>query len=220
MKLDELKDRIVEYLKARWEQLRESSLYLRAKEKYDDLTPSAQKLVQIGAGILVFLVLVTFPWSWMTSSSDNVRTFENRRSVIRQLLQLKRDLAQAPQVPLGIPSSQLKAQVQTAVSALGLTTEQVKGMDEVQLTPDPTSSLIPKAVAQEGVQLSVWKINLTQFVDLSYRLQKLNSISKLISIDMQANGQDPHYYDVIFQIASFSVPGAAASKAAGDEDSK
>lgn len=216
MTIAEIKDQIADSFKTRWAELQETSLYIQLKEKYDDLSPAMQKLVLVFAASIVALFLVMPPWSWIDSSTTFVENFESKKALIRNLLQLKRDIAQAPQVPNGAPSSALKAQVTSAIQTLGLNSDQIKSIEEVSLSNDGSSNLIPNSIIQSGVQLTVWKINLDQFVDLSYKIQKLNPSTKLLSIDMKANSEDNHYYDVIYQLISFAAPQTEIADTGGD----
>lgn len=217
MTVNELKEQFIDAVKSKWGEFQESSLYIQVKEKYDDLSPGLQKVVIVSIFAIIAVFLILPPTSWIESSSSYIENFENKKTLIRNLLQLKRDIGQAPQVPNGIPSSALKSQVDTAIRTLGLTADQIKGVEEVSIANDGTSHLIPSSVTQAGVQLTVWKINLTQFLDLSYRIQRLSPSTKLLSIDMKANSEDVHYYDVIFQLISFSVPQAEIDEGAPDK---
>lgn len=220
MTLADIKDQLVDTVKARWSDFQESTLFIEMKEKYDDMSPSMQKIVQVLGSTLVILILVTMPWSWMETSQENLESFETRKGIIRNLLQLKRDMQQAPQVPLGVGSGQLKSETQVALQSTGLTADQIKSVEEVTVSHDTRSHIVPKTVDQSGVQVQIWKINLTQFIDLSYRLQRLNPSAKLMSIDMKANSDDPHYYDVIYQLVSFSPPQSALSAEAEEKGEK
>lgn len=208
MTLADLKEQIVDTFKSRWAQFQESSIYIRFKERFDDLSPSLQKVVIISSGVFLVLFLLMMPWGWMQSSNDFIESYESKRNLIRNLFQLKRDLAQAPQIPSSVPVANLKGQVQTAMQNVGLTQDQIKAVEEVTLSSDSTSDLVPRSVTQAGIQLTISKINIEQFIDLSYRLQKINPSAKLLSVDMKSNDDDNHYYDVIYQLVGFSVPEA------------
>ncbi len=206
MIVTEVKDQLLDILKTRWGELQESSIYIQIKEKYDDMSSGAQKLVVLACIAIIVLFLVLPPWSWIGSSSTFIESFESKKALIRSLLQLKRDIAQAPAVANGISSSALKKQVETSIRAIGLNADQIKGVAEISLSNDGSSTLVADSVLQNGVQITVSKINLEQFVDLSYRIQKMNLTAKLLSVDMKANNEDNHYYDVIYQLISFAVP--------------
>lgn len=214
MNLSEVKDQILDLLKSKWAELQESSLYIQLKEKYDDLSPVVQKLI---VALFVFMVVMFFmlpPWAWWDSSESYVSRFETRKALIRSVLQLKRDIGQAPQIPNGPTSSALKIQVNQVIQEMALNENQLKGVEEINISNDSSSALVPASVTQSGVQLIVWKLNLTQIVDLSYKLQKVNPSAKILSLDMTANSEDNHYFDAIYQIVSFSVPQAQLT---GDE---
>jgi hypothetical protein len=209
----DFKEQFIETLKNKWNQFQESGVYLNLKEKYDDMSPLGQKGIQVAAVLLVFLLLIMTPWAWMSSSSTTLESFESKKQIVRQLLQLKRDLTQAPPVSTGYPTSALKSEVEQAVQLLGLTPDQIKGVEEVNLTADAESKLVPAEIIQTGVQLTVWKLNLDQFVKLSFKLQGLNPSAKLLSIDMKANSDNNHYYDIIYQVVMFSPPAVAGEGA-------
>lgn len=213
MNFQDFKEQLIETVKIKWSQFQETGVYLNLKEKYDDLSPLGQKGIQVAGIIFVFLILVMTPWAWMSGSSSILESFESRKQVVRQLLQLKRDMGQAPQISTGYPTSALKSEIQAAVQQLGLTPDQIKGVEEVSVASDGDSRLVPSEIQQAGVQLTVWKLNLDQFVKLSFRLQGLNPGAKLLSVDMKANSDDNHYYDIIYQVVMFSPPPVSAEGA-------
>ena len=49
------------------------------------------------------------------------------------------------------------------------------------------------------------KLNLKQAIEVAEDIAKLNS-SKLINMSMQADAQDPHYFSVDYEMATFSIP--------------
>jgi hypothetical protein len=220
--LDAAKEKIIDAVSLKWSEFQESSTYMTFKEKHDDLNPIVQKLIKYGVAITALLILLLIPFSFLSSSWDKVDEFTEKKTLVRELLRLRRDLNQAPVVPTPPTSAQLKSQVDSLLTEFQLLPEQIAEVTTSQFhsssNPAETSqsNLIPKTFEQEGVQASLQKLTLTQIVDLSFRLKGLNAGAKLLAMDMKASSFDPHYYDVMFRLVSFSIPASSSSKPEGN----
>ncbi|MEQ1878049.1 MAG: hypothetical protein ABL958_15505, partial [Bdellovibrionia bacterium] len=112
MNFDSLKEQILDRLGTIWGQIRETSIYINLSAKYEELTPSMQKLVNAGGVLAALLIVFSIPLSYLSTSSDNVTLFEEYRDTLRELLNVQREIAQAPDVPQAPPTEQVKGRIQ------------------------------------------------------------------------------------------------------------
>jgi hypothetical protein len=218
MALADVQDQLKEQFAAVWARIRESSAFIDASEKYQGLSPAAQKGVAFGGGALVFLILMAVPYSYFSGSSDLITQYEDKRDLIQNLYHIQREanaVAGRPALPVNASEFQQRAQ--------GIVTEAALQAEQMQyVSPIPTASIpgIAKTIDQQGVEVSLKKLNLTQVIDIGYKLQAMDARSRLTGIDIKANASDRHYYDVIYRVIGFGpkpdlTPAAGAKKPKG-----
>ncbi len=204
MRFDEFKEQLIARLQGYWTQLQESNIYTELKEKYENFTPTVQKLIVAGTLTFTVLIFLFFPAVSLINSFDSMSTFEENKETLRSLLRLAREQAQAPSVPPAPSPAEIQSQVAQALTSVGLATDQIKQNEEANFSADPATDLIPKNVEQSGVQVTVMKLNVKQVIDVAHKLQSIGNVH-VLSMDMKANSEDVHYYDVMFRVVGFSV---------------
>lgn len=211
MKLDELKEQALDQLKATWERIQESPAFIQAKEKFDELTPNAQKGVTAAAGFLIAMIVLSFPLGWISQSTENLAKYEKNRKLIEDFLKVQKDLQTAPNVPTSASAGQIQSSAADLIEKTGISKTQIKfnGLGSTDMPP-----YLPSYIEYSSVRLQLEKLNLTQVLDLGVKLQNMNRLAKLMGLEMTANKDDNHYYDVNFNLAVFSA------KAAGVDDSE
>jgi hypothetical protein len=217
MNLDELKIRLAEVFSQRWSEFQESSAYLQLKDKYEDLSTSGQQVTKLLGGLFLIVVVGFLPYTWLDSASTYLADFELKRDLTRDLLQLRRDQQQAPQLPFTPAASDLKTQADGVLQSLQLLPEQIKS-SQISTFRSEQGSEIPSAVSQAGVVITLEKLNLKQLVELSYRLQTLSDLVKLTAFDVKASIPDPHYFDAMLRLVSFQA--TASNSAPGSNPSR
>jgi hypothetical protein len=205
MNFEDLKERIVSTFKQIWERIQESSLYNQGRDRFENLSPRAQKSVL--ASVVVFLSLMFFsiPYGYFTESSGSVAGFEERRDLVRRLLKASREAADVPDIPQPPAPENLKGQVDTQLKQAQLIPEQIKS---VSIAP-VDSKLIPAPMAQGSVVVSLAKLNLRQIVEIGYKLKAISPSVKMSSMQIFANHTDSRYFDATFTLVSLLVPEAA-----------
>ncbi len=211
MNFDSLKEQILDRLGTIWGQIRETSIYINLSAKYEELTPSMQKLVNAGGVLAALLIVFSIPLSYLSTSSDNVTLFEEYRDTLRELLNVQREIAQAPDVPQAPPTEQVKGRIQQILTEAGLGPEQIREVKDADTAGDPPTSTIPNVVKQNGVVATLLKLNLKQVLDIGFQMQNIGPNLYLTSMDMTASKDDPHYYDVIYRVVGFAVEEAPAA---------
>ena len=200
MKWDDLKDQILQRLQSFWGEIQESSVYIQLKEKFDELSPTMQRLV-LGGGLgFITLFILLIPLLGFLNSINTLSEFNDSRIALRDLVRLDRLKAQAPNAPEPPLAQQIQTQVQGILTEARLIPEQIQQNEAMSFEPVASSNLIPKGITVDGVQITLVKLNLTQVVDISHKLSVLPGVH-LLGMDMKANAQDVHYFDVMFRLA-------------------
>jgi hypothetical protein len=219
MALEDIKDQLRERLSELWSRVQESPAYNNVREKYETLSPGAQRGLKLGAIVLALIILVSVPLSYFSSSSSSDSEYESKRQLIRGLLRASRLANEASSLPPSLSAEDFKASLQSDIAEFNLLPEQVGPIED--LNPDALGgALAPKSIMQHGVSLALKKLNLKQVVEIGYRLQGKNLSAKLIGLDVRAGTPDPHYFDVIYQMIIYSMPAMAESEPAAEPDAK
>lgn len=202
MNLDDLKDRFVSDARATWERVQESGAYNQMRDRYENMTPSMQKLTVVGVIAVLAFVILSIPYSYYTHSQDNVTEFESKRMTIRELLKVSRESSDVPQIPQAPPIDSIRATIDSQIKAANLLPEQVKGTQ----TLENNSKMIPKNLTEGLLQVSLAKLNIRQALDLGHQFQSINPSVKLKDVSMTVNREDMRYYDVTYKLVALAVP--------------
>src|ERR1043165_1612042 len=202
MAFEELRERIQSESKAQWEQFQQSSLYIQVKERYENLTPAMQKLTLVGVGAVIFYLVFSIPWGYYSQSTEYVTEFEDKRQLIRDLLKSSKEAQETPNLSIPPPVEALKGQIDQQLQSAKLLPEQNGGTEIAMDKP----RIIPGNLSQGALNIHLKKLNIRQILDLGHQFQAISSSVKMTDLVMQANAQDPRYFDVTYKLAVLAVP--------------
>ncbi len=209
MALEDFKDKLQDQLAELRSKIEESPIYHSIRERYENLSPSAQRTLALSllAGGIIFFCYI--PYAYFSSSSVLVSEFNEKRSMIRQLLRASRLASQAGTVSNPPEISALQSTIMNRLARFNLLPEQSAGINIVSAAA-LGGSLAPAGITQEGLSVNLKQLNLKQVVDIGYDLQNLAQGVRLVGMNMSPTAADTRYFDVIFHIARFSMPGVSA----------
>jgi hypothetical protein len=196
-----------EQMKERWADLsgkiQENSTFNNLREKFEEQSPTAQRAIIFGAVCLVALVLLSFPYGYISQSQTHMDDFETNRGLIQGLLRASRAAKEPSPLPPPMGADALKSRVEALLRDSRLVPEQI---GEIADLPErPAKDLAPPAVIQTGLAVQVKKLNVEQIVGISHALQNLGSGIKLVGLELvQSAGQD-HYYDIVAHVVNFGL---------------
>lgn len=202
MALDDLKERLQSGLKEQWEAFQESPIYIQTKERYENLSPTMQKITLATVSLILVYMIFSLPLSYFSRSGDRITEFADSRQTIRDLLKASRESQDIPDIAVPPTVDALKIQIDSQLQGARLLPEQILGTQILSEKPN----LIPEKLTQGMVQVSLGKLNLRQIIDLGYQFQAISPSVKMTDLVMEANVQDSHFYDVIFKLAVLAVP--------------
>ena len=203
MNFEELRDRLKEFLQTKWQQFQDTPTYAQFKEKYDDMPVAQQRLLKIGAVLVVLLAILFPPLSWYQSSTTNLASFEDDRGLLKDVLHVGRQMQETPEVIPQLSTGEVKQRVDGVVASLQLVPEQIKGSVEGPFPIRPGSHLIPSQLSAQGVELTLDKLNIRQVIDLVYRLQALKESGiRVFSMDMGRAMGETHFFTVHLQVGN------------------
>lgn len=206
---EQLKDRANEALA----KIQESSAYNTLRERYESQTPAGQKLITAGGIGLLALFIFLIPYSYISSGSDSLITFDENRELIQGLLRASRSASEPPPLPPPMSADTLRSSIERMVREQGLLPDQTSPIENVP--PDVNKGFAPSGVLHTAVAVPLKKLNLTQVIEIGNYLQNgLGPGTKLMGIDIVQSAGQTHYYDMILQVVSFGIP----SLGGGDDD--
>jgi len=215
MNFDDIKDNLKSQLNQSWSRIEESSVYNQLRDRFENLTPTNQKLALMGAGALLAIVIISIPYSYYSVSTEHVVAFEDKRSLIRELLKVTRESNEVPDLPVAPNGEMLRGTIEAQLHMAKLLPEQMKGIEVIAAD----TNLIPKGLLESGLRISLAKLNLRQIIDIGYNIQAISQSVKMSSLNVTANAEDSRYFDVEMKLVSLAVPQAHIEMPdSGDDD--
>lgn len=200
-----------EQLKEKWSELsgkvQETSAFNSAREKYESQTPAVQRAIVLGGIAIVALMILSFPMSYISSSSGYLSDFQNNRNLIQGLLHASRSSKETAPLPPPMPYEALRSNVERALREKGLVPDQIGDMQAIPNTPN--GLVVPAAIIQTGIAVQVKKINVIQIIELANAVGNIGSGNKLIGMDIVQSMGQTHYYDVILKVMNYGLPVAS-----------
>lgn len=184
------------------QQIQESPAFNQIKDRYDNLTPSSQKLVIVLSVLLLTFILLFIPLSNLSVSQDLLTGFEEKRSLVRELYKTYRESSSAPDVEAPPPVMVLKSSIQSILERAELLPEQKLGVHEAAAE----GRLIPQAMLSGVFDIQLAKLNLKQIVDIGSSLVGISNSVKMKDLTIVANREDTRYYDVTYKLYVLKVP--------------
>lgn len=205
LNFEDIKEQVTNATANAWEQFQESSLYQQGKDRFENLTPSMQKLAVISAVAFIFLIFMSFPWSFFSTASESISEFEGKRTLIRDLLKVSREANDTPDIPVPPAIDSLKSNIESTLQAQQLLPDQILAVQTIS----ETSPLIPTHLAQGMLKISLAKLNLRQILDIGHKIQSISPSVKVKDLAIEANAKMPKYFDVTFKVVDLNVPDVA-----------
>lgn len=202
MSFEDIKERLTSDAQQTWERLQESSAYNQLRDRYENMTPSMQKLSIVGVAAFLSFIVLSIPYGNFSESQDYVAEFESKRSTIRELQKVSRESSEVPHLSTAPPLSELKTLIEGQLQGAKLLPEQIKG---TRIT-ESNSPLIPKNLTDGMLEVTLEKLNINQILDIGYQFQNINPSVKVKDMAMSANRSDSRYFDVIFKMVTLAVP--------------
>jgi hypothetical protein len=184
------------------QQIQESPTYTQAQDRFENLSPSGQKLALIGGVLLVLFMLLFFPFSNLSDSQTTLSQFEEKRSLIRDLFKTYRESSAALSIATPPNYELLRSNVESIIARADLTPEQNLG--SIEITAE--GNLIPQNLVTHALQVKLAKLNLKQIVDIGSGLVGISESVKMKDMQIIANSQDTRYFDVSYKLYSLKVP--------------
>ena len=206
MNFEDLKEKFLSSFKQIWDRIQESTVYHQLSDRFENLSPRAQKAVLFGSVLMIFLIIFSMPYRYWLDSQASVQSFEDRRDIVRRLLKASREAADIPNIPQAPTPENLKTEVDAYLADLQLVPEQIKSVEVAPLD----TKLIPTTMAQGSIAVNLAKLNLRQIIDIGHKLKSISSSVKMTALQIFPNTQDTRYFDTNFRLTSLSVPQISA----------
>lgn len=201
-RLDELKDQLKTSLQTTWERIQESEAYNQLNDKYQNLSPSGQKVAQAVTAVVLAGIVFYSPISQLQVSSELLAQFEEKRTLIRDLFKTYRESSGGLQMAPAPQADELISTVQNSLQGSKLIPEQIVSVNTTQAE----GRLIPANLQQAVVEVKLAKLNLRQIVDIGAQLANISQAVKVKDMFMQANAELAGYFDVTYKLYALKVP--------------
>jgi hypothetical protein len=200
-RIDDIKERMKSESTRLWEQIQGSTAFNQLKDRYENLTPTVQRLLIVGGIVIICGILISVPLTSYLSSNDEIETYETQRDLIHDLFKVQQDMQTTSgltPVP-GIDS--LASKVDSQLHSSTLMPEQIRGVS-VETIP----ANLPREHIDGAMKVSLTKLNLRQIVDIGHQIMSINPAIKMMDLSIEANFQEPKYFDVIYKFISLKIP--------------
>lgn len=184
------------------QQLQESPAYQQAQDRYQNMSPSMQKLSVVAAIFFIALVVLYYPLSQLAESRTSLTLFEEKRNLIRALFKTYREASSAPNIVRPPNLEGLRVAVESILNRAELLPEQNLGISQ----GGPEGRLIPQNLVAYVLQVKLAKLNLRQIVDIGSSIAGISESVKMKDLVVSANRQDTRYYDVTYALYGLKVP--------------
>ncbi|MFP5519203.1 MAG: hypothetical protein ACLGGX_04825 [Bdellovibrionia bacterium] len=205
MAFEELQEKLKADLQQTLDRVQESAWFNQLRDRYDNLTPTAQRGALAGGAALVVAIVLSIPYSYYSQSALQEEEFLQKRETLRSLLKVTREAQDVPQIPAPPDANSLRSLIESRLNAAQLLPEQILGVTTVEAN----SKLIPNALVDAAIQVNLSKINLKQANDIAYNLQAINASVKMTDLTFKPSAGDPRYFDISLKMISLKVPEVA-----------
>lgn len=200
---DDLKEQVMSALRPVLEKIEETPAYGQMKDRFDGLSPQAQKGVIAGGIVVAFLIVLSIPFGWYSDSQLMVEEFDSRRQTLRELFKVSRELGDIPNIPSPPPVESLRMDLENRLRSFDVLPEQIAG---ITATGSSTSRLIPAERSSGGITATLRKLNLDQIVGIGTVMSNLGASVKLTGLRIEANSEEAGYFDVTYKLTALRVP--------------
>lgn len=200
--VDNLKEQNKAFFARTAERIKESEAYVQLQDRYQGLSPSGQKMARYGVVALLLLLVVFIPYTKLSTSSENITSYETKRNLIRDLFKTYRESSATQSVPLPPTTDSLRFSIETVLQRAELMPEQKLGIENMAAE----GRLIPQNLVANVFAVKLTKLNLKQIVDIGTSIAAISDSIKLKDIDIKSNVNDTRYYDVNYKVYTLKVP--------------
>jgi hypothetical protein len=184
------------------QQIQDSPAYMQMQDRYQSLSPSSQKMVNLFGAVLITFILTVYPMSQFFDSQSTINSFEDKRNLIRELFKTYRESSARPNIAVPPSYESLRASVASILAAADLTPEQNNGL----LEGSDDGKLIPKSLVSHILEVRLSKLNIKQIVDIGANIVGISDSVKMKDISIIAHASDTRYFDVVYKLYSLNVP--------------
>lgn len=206
MNFDDLKASFLEQFEDLKNKITESATYNSVKEQYLGFPPHIQKIIIIAVAVIFSLGLVSIPYSSISQSQDYEAEFNEKREAIRDLFKYGKVQSGETPLPPESDTTSLISSIKGSLNSMQILPEQMGSFRPIE---NPEVNLVKPPIVQSDVTASFKWLNLTQVIDISYKLQKLGKGNvKLTGVNMTAASEadKKDYFNVTYTLSSFSFP--------------
>ena len=201
-RIEEIKDQLKATVSRAGDIIQESETYTKLQDRYQSLSAGSQRLVWIIGVMVIAFIIFSFPLMLISNSQVLITTFEEKRSLIRDLFKTYRESSGQASIPVSPTSENLKNAVETILTVANLIPEQRIGI----IQGSAEGKLIPASLISHVLDVKLAKLNLKQIVDIGTSIAAISESVKMKDMLIAAHASDTRYYDVTYKLYALNVP--------------
>ena len=189
--------------------LNENATFNNIREQFESQTPSVQRVIVGATSLFIVLLVLWLPWTYISTSQENMTLFEENRQVIQGLLKASRLAKEPSPLPATMTADLFKSRIEGILRDNQLLPDQIGEIAPLTAARAP-KELVPDIVVQTGLSVPLMRLTLNQIIGISHVLQSIDAGTKLMAMDITQSANQTHYYDVLMQVVQFSLPRVSA----------
>ena len=171
------------------------------KEKYEHLNSFYKKIIHIFSLLVLISIVFYYPASRFYSSWKNIRNFDIKTKLIRELISLssvKKNNISGNYTPDTDPIRFIERKIPT----LSIPKNQIAKIKEAKTNQDLKD--IPTSTKVKTVRLEMKELNLKEVIQYGHQLEQLSDNIKLIELSMKESQEKENYFHVSYILSFFS----------------
>ncbi len=196
-----LKEELINLYKTIYIYLENSTWFHYIKEKYEHLQPLHKKIVNGVASLLLLIVLLYSPFSYLYASWGNMKDFTDKKHLIQELLSLSDIRRTSSGLQQNNPRN-LKNFISQRSETIGLPKEQITTITQ---TKGQNLKELKTPVRTESVLVELNNLNLKELINYGHQLETLNNNLKVVNMDITENKQKENYFNAVYTLSLFSL---------------
>lgn len=194
-------EQLKEYSESLGARIQESSLYIKAHERFSALSPLFQKILILCLVFFLLFLVLAAPITNYQTSIENLKSFEERKELTQKLL----TYAQSSANQTASPKKYSLPHFQSEVDRLGQSYSIKLLSDQSQVSTSPVEKKKVLGAEQSNFVVKNKKVNIEQIAALAYSLKRANKSFVLTSLEIDANKEDSRYFDTKLEVANLYV---------------
>ena len=220
MAFEELKEQWLEQWQQSKEKIQDSALYQQLKERYDDLPPKQQKILQISGLVIICYLVLSIPLGSLQQASDNISQYFEVRATLQQLRDKIKEKDELPQSNAEISGMRMMSSLKALLEKEGLGESQISQTENFEETNTGQFAGVPTEAKISGLRWQLKQLNLRQITNITFTAQRQLRPAKITKLHIQPTPDKAGFFDLSAEARIFALPVTEEMAESEETDSK